>query len=79
MAFECYRLEIKLLLWFLFVAVKVNLPGLGGRLGASFSLLVVLLTKSSLELFKLAPLRELLLFDMPLLVLIRFVSTGDAL
>lgn len=56
------------------------LPGFGGKLGASFSLLVLLLTKSSLELFKLAPLRRLLLTAMPLLLLMRrFVSTGDVL
>lgn len=57
-------------------------PGLGGKLGASFSLLVevLLLTKSSRELFRLAPPFVLLLFAVPLFVLMRrFVSTGDEL
>lgn len=65
--------------------VGVKLPGFGGKLGASFSptaIVLVELTKSSRELFKLVPLRaELipLLAVLMLLLLRRLANIGDAL
>lgn len=60
---------------------RIFVPGFGGKIGASFSVPdVPLLTKSSLELFKLVELRRLLLLAVPLLLLMRrFANIGDEL